>query len=339
MSVVTNRPASLPPPTSEVPSHRVPTLEELYAMTSEPDHRVVIRDVDWAFYEDLVNSIREDDHIHVDYDGKDVEIVMVLSYPHDETKKLLGQFVEGVAQELAIPYKSGGQTTWKRPEVNRGLESDDCYFFRAEKLAMIAAAKARKSGKIADYPNPDLGVEVDYSPSKIDRPGIYAALRVAEVWRFNGDQVFIDRLGEDGHYHEAAGEPLPSPEGRRDPAVGGRGRQQRRIRLGSTAPRLGPGRIDSATSRVRANNGPSAPPAERPRKSSSACGLDATSANPIIILSANRAARGGDAGRIRRGNQARHDQSGRPVREVSGPRCTYPPNCSSPRASGPTARS
>ena len=58
----------------------------------------------------------------MDYDGKDVEIVMVLSYPHDETKKLLGQFVEGVAQELEIPYKSGGQTTWKRPEVNRGLE-------------------------------------------------------------------------------------------------------------------------------------------------------------------------------------------------------------------------
>ena len=55
----------------------------------------------------------------------------------------------------------------------------------------------------ADYPNPDLGIEVDISPSKIDRPGIYAALRVAEVWRFDGErrQIIIERLGDDGAYH------------------------------------------------------------------------------------------------------------------------------------------
>ena len=46
---------------------------------------------------------------------------------------------------------------------------------------MIAEAVARMSEDVADYPNPDLGVEVDVSPSKIDRPGIYAALGVAEV--------------------------------------------------------------------------------------------------------------------------------------------------------------
>jgi Uma2 family endonuclease len=201
MSIATTNSSIPPAPSLEVLPRAVPSLDELYEMTSEPEERFVIRGADWAFYEQLVDSIPEGVGIHVDYDGKDVEI-MTLGLFHDGVKKLLGQLAESLAQELEIPYKSAGQTTWKRPEVARGLESDESYFFRPEKLATIAQAKARKSRKIADYPNPDLGIEVDISRSKIDRPGIYAALHVAEIWRFDGDseQVIIERLGEDGTY-------------------------------------------------------------------------------------------------------------------------------------------
>jgi Uma2 family endonuclease len=204
MSSVTNPPTMLPPSPAAAPSRALPTLDELRAMDVEPDERVVIRGVDWDFYEQLVDSIPEDEYIRVDYDGNDMEIVMVISYRHDGVKKRLGRFVEAVAEEGEIPMRSGGQTTWKRPEVRRGLEADDCYFFRAEKLAMIAAAEARKSVKLADLPNPDLATEVDISRSKIDRPGIYAALQVGEVWRFDDPRILIDRLGEDGHFHEVS---------------------------------------------------------------------------------------------------------------------------------------
>jgi Uma2 family endonuclease len=186
-------------------------LAELHAWTSEPDRRAVIRDVDWAFYEQLVDSIPEGANIHVDFDGKDIEI-MSLSPLHDGEKKLFGQFVEAVAQELEVPYKAFGQTTWKRPEVHRGVESDECYYFKPEKIAAATAAMARRSKNVSDYPNPDLGIEVDISPSRIDRPGIYAALQVGEVWRFEGesDRVIIERLGEDGSYHAVeASEFLP----------------------------------------------------------------------------------------------------------------------------------
>jgi len=173
----------------------VPSLDELYQKMCVPDQRIVIRGVDWAFYEHLVDSIPEGCHIHVDYDGKDLELMSPISPFHDEAKKLLGQFVEAVAQELGIPYKGLGQTTWKRFEVARGLESDECYYFKPEKLAASDAAKARRSKDVADYPNPDLSIEVDISPSRIDRPGIYAALVVAEVWRFDHEQgrIVIER--------------------------------------------------------------------------------------------------------------------------------------------------
>jgi hypothetical protein len=43
-----------------------------------------------------------------------------------------------------------------------------------------------------------LAIEVDISPSEVDRPGIYAALRVAAVWRFDTTGLTVDRLSEDG---------------------------------------------------------------------------------------------------------------------------------------------
>ena len=55
-------------------------------------------------------------------------------------------------------------------------------------------------GPFREFPNPDLAVEIDISPSQIDRPGIYQALRVGEVWRFDGDTVVIEQLGPDGAY-------------------------------------------------------------------------------------------------------------------------------------------
>ena len=68
-------------------------------------------------------------------------------------------------------------------------------------------ARLSGSNDVADYPNPDLAIEVDISPPEIDRAGIYAALMVSEVWRFDGQQVHIDRLNAEGKYEavEASG--------------------------------------------------------------------------------------------------------------------------------------
>ena len=201
MSSTTTNSSAVPSPTLVTTPGLVPSLEDLYQMTSEPDERVVIRSVDWAFYEQLVDSIPEGANIHVDYDGKDLEI-MSLSPIHDVVKKTFAHFVELTADELEIPCTGPGQTTWKRPEVVRGLEADDCYYFAPEKLAVADEAIVRWSKDVAEYPNPDLAIEVDISPSRIDRPAIYAALRVAEVWRFDGEhkRIVIERLSEDRTY-------------------------------------------------------------------------------------------------------------------------------------------
>jgi Uma2 family endonuclease len=173
-------------------------------MTSVPEERVLIPGVDWGYYERLVDSIPPGANLHADYDGRDVEL-MSLSGFHDVVKKRMGRFAELVAEELEIPCTGLGQTTWKRAAIARGLEADECYCFAADKLTMIALAVARWSEDVADYPNPDLGIEVDVSPSRIDRPGIYAALNIAEVWIYDGKtrRIAIERLSPDGIYQPA----------------------------------------------------------------------------------------------------------------------------------------
>ena len=180
------------------PVVRVPSLDELRRLTEVPDRRVVFRGVDWNFYERLVDSIPEGSSIQVDYDGRDLE-VMSTGRKHELAKKLLGKVAETTAEELDIPYRPAGETTWKRPEIARGLEADECYYFMPEKLARRRGVE-RDSRDIADYPSPDLAIEVDISRPQVDRAGIYAALRVAEVWRFDGDQVVIERLTPEGTY-------------------------------------------------------------------------------------------------------------------------------------------
>ena len=201
MSTATTHPTTTAPPPLEVPGPvtRVPSLEELEHLTAIPERRVVFRGVDWAFYDRLVDSIPERSNIHVDYDGKDLE-VMGKRRKHESRRSRLRQVVETVAQESGIPYSSGGETTWKRPELARGLEADECYYFLPEKIAADTAALERDSDDIADYPNPDLAIEVDLSPPQVDRAGIYAALRVTEVWRFDGKQVVMERLTAEGKY-------------------------------------------------------------------------------------------------------------------------------------------
>jgi hypothetical protein len=96
-----------------------------------------------------------------------------------------------------------GQTTWKRSDLERGIEADLCFYFDYEKLATVQAAIDRNFNDLADYPNPVLAIEVDLSPSKIDRPSIYKALRIPEVWRFHGGAISIEQLGAAGKYAAA----------------------------------------------------------------------------------------------------------------------------------------
>ncbi len=49
-------------------------------------------------------------------------------------------------------------------------------------------------------PPPDLAVEVEITSKSSTGQGIYAALRVPEIWRFDGETLSVHLLQEDGNY-------------------------------------------------------------------------------------------------------------------------------------------
>jgi Uma2 family endonuclease len=190
MSTITRTPpstAASPPPSAS------------HAATIPGEQRIAIRDIPWDLYDRLSDAIGERQNVHLAYDGKDLEI-MVTGPTHEDAKESFQVFVKAVAFELRIRCRGLGQTTWKRPESLRGIEADLCYFFDPAKLAIVADARTRRSNNVADYPNPDLAIEIDISPSQIDRPSIYRALNVKEVWRFDGRSLVIEQLRGDGTY-------------------------------------------------------------------------------------------------------------------------------------------
>ncbi len=181
-------------------STMTPTLPTSHKVhTPRGETRIVVRSVPWSTYELWIDSLPAHSGVRMAFDGEDLEI-MTKGPTHEDFRDLLGQLVREICMELGIPHKCLGETTWKRPDLSRGIEADQCYFFRPEKLAAVAAARSRGSNDVADYPNPDLAIEIDISPSLIDRAAIYAALGVTEIWRFDGEVLAIDRLNPEGYY-------------------------------------------------------------------------------------------------------------------------------------------
>jgi Uma2 family endonuclease len=189
MSTIT-QPNKAPAPPQPVPRDSV---------APSGDQRIVIRGLSWDLYDLLSDAIGERQHVFLAYDGKDLEI-MTTGRVHEDFKELLGWFIKVVTFELRVGCRGAGETTWKRPEIERGLEADLCYYFDPTKRAADAESRARKSRSVADYPNPDLAIEIDISPSQIDRRGIHSALEIAEFWRFDAASLAIEQLGPDGRY-------------------------------------------------------------------------------------------------------------------------------------------
>jgi Uma2 family endonuclease len=167
------------------------------------DRRQVFRGVSWDVYDALSEARGEGDHVRLTYDGKDLEI-MTTGNVHEHLKELLIHIIKAVASWLGIAHVACGQTTWQSEDAGRGLEADLSYYFDPEKIRTAIEALARESKDPADYPWPDLAIEIDISHPKVDRPSIYSALRVAEVWRLvKGRTLIIEQLQPDGSYAPA----------------------------------------------------------------------------------------------------------------------------------------
>ena len=167
-----------------------------------------LSDVDWKMYTRLLRIFAERPGIRLTYDRGELEI-MSPRLEHDDDGWLLGDMVFVLTDELGLPLKRGGSTTLRRRLHRRGIEADACFW-----IANAHRMAGRRRLDLRTDPPPDLAIEVDVTHSSLDRMGIYAALRVPEVWRLEGDILTFYVLGADGTYKQAAASlsfPLVTP--------------------------------------------------------------------------------------------------------------------------------
>jgi Uma2 family endonuclease len=85
--------------------------------------------------------------------------------------------------------------TFRREDLERGLEPDECFWIRSEPLV-----RGRLNLDFGSDPPPDVAIEVEITHAAVDRLALYAALRVPEVWHYDTTRLRVGLLQPDGQY-------------------------------------------------------------------------------------------------------------------------------------------
>ncbi|OAI40857.1 hypothetical protein AYO40_04145 [Planctomycetaceae bacterium SCGC AG-212-D15] len=179
---------------SAVPKPRVDRHHEPWV---EDPQRLVLHDVSWPTYLTIADALG-DRNLRLTYDRGNLEF-MTLSPEHELYKSIFNMFIRVLAAEYRMMMKNLGSTTFRRQDLARGLEPDECYYFQ-----QWLKIKGKKRLDLTRDPPPELVVEIDVTRSAIDRLEIYARLGVGEVWRFTGKEIIVYRLSTQGEYDRSA---------------------------------------------------------------------------------------------------------------------------------------
>jgi len=158
--------------------------------------------VSWEKYEQMVAWF-EGRHVRLTYDRGELEI-MTVSHLHEMLKHLLRRLLDAFTEEMAIDIHGGGSMTFKREDLDRGLEPDECYW-----IAHEAEMRTVNEYDSEQHPPPDFVLEVEVSRSVLDRLGIYAAMKVPEVWRWDGLRLVYCLLRRGGYVESEASAAFP----------------------------------------------------------------------------------------------------------------------------------
>lgn len=160
----------------------------LESITAE--QRTVLYNVSWDTFEALLRDTGEDRGSRFAYDCGTLEIMTPL-FEHENPKIQFDRLIFCLAEELDIEIISAGSTTLKRKLFAKGIEPDSCYYIQNE-----AAMRGRETLNLEIDPPPDLAVEIDITSSSVNKFNIYAALGVAELWKYDGEVLKFYQLVE-----------------------------------------------------------------------------------------------------------------------------------------------
>ncbi len=158
------------------------------------EQRVKLSGISWNTYQ-LIKAEPDNRNLRLTYYQGILEI-MAPSPEHEYYKKVIGRFVETLAEEFVVNLYPLGSTTLEREDLASGSEPDECFYLTVRKIQLV---KGKKRIDLTQDPAPDLVVEVDITSRSKHREQVYTALQIPEIWRYDGQALTLLTL-QDGAY-------------------------------------------------------------------------------------------------------------------------------------------
>jgi Uma2 family endonuclease len=140
--------------------------------------RVVLRDVSWNTYQRLLHDLEDHSAPRLTYDEGTLEIMTPLLV-YEGYSRFIDILLLAVEDAMDTPIYNAGSTTFARPDLQKGFESDSCYYIQHG-----AAMRGKTRVDPQRDPPPDLVVEIDMTHSTLAKLTLYAQFGVPEVWRY-----------------------------------------------------------------------------------------------------------------------------------------------------------
>jgi Uma2 family endonuclease len=167
------------------------------------EQKVLLSNVSWETYELLLADHQDSSAPRFTFDRGMLEI-MSPSPEHEKFNRRIALLVQAVTEEMGIESEDLGSTTFRREDLERGFEPDSCFYIQNEEQV-----RGKDRIDLAVDPPPDLVIEIDITSPSINKLPIYAQLGVPEVWRYDGKELEILQLGNDGYTEVAESNVLP----------------------------------------------------------------------------------------------------------------------------------
>lgn len=150
-----------------------------------PSEEIVeFKDITWDDYLKFLQKLRPY-NLRFTYHQGHLEI-MSLFPEHELYKRLLGRFIEMLAEGLEMKIHPLGSTLFHHPQSSYAVTPDDCFYFHH-----IPQIKGTKEIDLTVNPPPDLVIEVDLENRSGYHLPVYADLKIPEIWLFNGKALTI----------------------------------------------------------------------------------------------------------------------------------------------------
>lgn len=163
----------------------------------EPEQQFILYGVSWEQYEAIGDALPDWPNLRMTYDDGRLEL-MSKSPEHNRLSRFVALLVAVIFEECNLMAGGFGDVTLKKAMAKKGLEPDECFY-----IANFLAVRDKKRLNLTIDPPPDLALEIDVTSSSLPRMGLYAALKVPEIWRWVGGEFRVCHLNAEGTYDES----------------------------------------------------------------------------------------------------------------------------------------